>query len=118
MEIYPHFLFKIELKESEQDLFGNWKPSEQEYVLLSKCRFETSGNGRQNQTNSNDTSTYKNGGIIYAPKNCPKIKQGDEILVLDNNFINPNGKVAKNEFLIKSNVLQFEQNRLHTRIWL
>lgn len=106
---YPHYLFAIVPNgESIQDENGEWSDSDVSNVLMSMCREETDGRGREIQVA--DGTFHRFTSLVQLPKGATKVEVGTEIIVSDN----ADGTGVR----IKGSVLKFDAGQLHSRLWV
>lgn len=103
---YPYILKVFQETEGTFDQStAEWVPSVAQWVEIGKCRDEVNGGGGKITKTDGEAYTYS--AVIYAPKYCPKIKQGAKIQVW-------NGSEMRLEAIVQ----RFSQEQLHTRIWV
>lgn len=103
---YPYIL-KVyqELEGTFDQATAEFEQGKAEWVNVGYCRDEI--NGRGGKITKTDGEAYTYSAVIYAPKHCPKIKQGAKIQVW-------NGSEMRLEAIVQ----RFSQEQLHTRIWV
>lgn len=109
MKQYPHLLFSDTApSESTQDGDGNYSAQTLVSSLISVCREETDGRGRQ--VLGSDGKQHVFTSVIYLPKGAPVISEGTVIYVKNSSTDTTNR--------IKGPVLKFDPGQLHSRIWV
>jgi len=103
MPQYPYQLFVKTTEGGYQNDQGHIIPGTDSWINVSVCRDETE-NGTKHDLN--DGSFYDYSSIIYMPKNCPKLNNGDTIEVR-------NGA----EVRLKGTVKLFSEGFFNCRIW-
>lgn len=106
MKIYPYKLYIVETSDAVFDERGMLLPSNEKLVFKSYCRNYSAGNS--NITNSETKEVANVSSMIMLPLSCPNIDINSLIIV----------KGSDNEERLKGNVVRFERNQLHCRIWV
>ncbi len=106
---YPHFLFVVETPDSVQDENGNWtEPGEATRRMISRCRAESGGKGAEFAVAGGEFR--KSEATIYAPKSCPSVSVGAEIIV-------SNDKDCT-DIRISGVCLNCDPTFFHVRLWV
>lgn len=107
MKQYPHFLFMMNATDTQRDSKGDYIEPSKSTILLSECREETNGKGRQI---SRGGQFIIFSSLVQLPVNCTKIKEGTKVFVS-----NDSTGLDKR---IEGIVLQFDKGQLHNRLWI
>lgn len=105
---YPHYLFSLQTTETQRDEDGNWIPGTTEFVLVGRCREETTGKGSQIQTAGGVFTLYSS--LVQLPKGTKRIPEGVEVIVSDD--------TGRESIRIQGEVLKFDKGQLHSRLWV
>lgn len=105
---YPHYLFRKVATEARQDEDGDFVAGEITWELYGPCREETNGKGSVVTLADGRAITF--GALVQCPKGSPKIPEGTEIRVTDDE----EGKSIR----CTGECLKSDLGQLHTRHWL
>lgn len=109
MKQYPHLLYGVSLPvDSTRDENGNYVAQIATNPLISNCREETNGQGREIQ--AADGKFHKYSSVIYLPLSCPDVEFGREVFVRDSSSATTDR--------IKGMVLNFDRSQMHCRLWV
>lgn len=109
MKQYPHLLYtKAVATDSTQDGDGNYNEQTPADTLISECREETDGRGREIQGPDGEHHVYSS--IIYLPKGAPVVSEGTTVFVKNS--------ATDTTYRIQGPVLKFDTGQLHSRIWV
>ena len=106
VKIYPYNLSVfIESESTFSEVDGSWSVGTAEWVNVGKCRDEINS-GRKEV--SQDGSEYVYNAVIYCHKSTPSILKGAKVKVTDES-----GNIR-----IESNLVRYQNEQLHTRLWV
>jgi hypothetical protein len=106
---YPHVLYGVATPgDSTRDTDGNWNTQVATTPLLSVCREETNGRGREIQ--GTDGKFYKYASVVFLPISCADIAFGRTVYVKDSTT----ATIER----IRGTVLKFDRGQMHCRLWV
>lgn len=106
MEFYPYQLYISESSEADFDENGFVQSEATRWALVSQCRDYAIGGGNISHSETKEIVSFSS--IICLPLSCPEIKVNTLVEVRDKH-----GNVR-----VRANVIRFERNQLHCRIWV
>ena len=103
---YPYSLYQYQILASSQDATGDFVSNGAEWVLMAKCRDETTS--AQRIPAVDDGIAYIPDAVVYCEVACEVINVGSKVQVR-----NPNGSIR-----LAGTCRGFSKDTFHCRLWV
>lgn len=104
---YEEILQVKGIPEAIQDANGDWvQGSETDFKTVSYCRDEPNDSGKTITGAEGEQITFSS--IIQLPEDCPEIKRGEKIRILN----------ESGEIILEGSALRFKRYRKNSRLWV